>query len=252
MPEAVSGTTAISYERLGSGVPVLLVPGALGGARATWGSLPDALSKHATVLMPDLRGFGRSSPVKRYTFASIPSDLALVMDHAKIPKAHIVGAGDGAVAALHLALERPERVESLALASSRAYVADEDLQFIAKERLGAHGEWWDTYRYDRAYLDVRHALHDITVQTLLVHGESDPWSGERHADILSAGLTHARSFVVGGAGYRVHESREFATLLAAFLRDRGVFTEDVTLPQVDPSESARVADPARASVDFIL
>lgn len=262
MAQVVRGATTIHYERQGSGTPVLLIPGALGGARATWGELPDQLSKHALVIAPDLRGFGKSSAVKRYSLASIPGDLSAILEDTKIPAVHVVAFGDGAVAALHFALERPERVLSLALVSGRAFVSDEDLAILAERRDRADGEWWDTYRFDRAYLDARHDLHKVTVQTLLVHGEDDAWSGSRHADILSGGLPHARSFVIGNAGYRVHETREFATLLAAFLHDRGVIAEDVELPVIKGTAPARTVPGAPAAaengtnpagdIDFVL
>lgn len=44
-----------------------------------------------------------------------PGDVIAVMDHAKVKKAHLIGASAGATVSGWLASERPERVSSLAL-----------------------------------------------------------------------------------------------------------------------------------------
>src|SRR5262249_13666543 len=60
---------------------------------------------------------GRSSPVP-YTLVDLADDVAKLLDHLNIDKAHVVGASMGGMIAQVLAGIRPERVRSLAIVMS--------------------------------------------------------------------------------------------------------------------------------------
>src|ERR1700730_9813550 len=61
--------------------------------------------------------FGRSSPVP-YTLIDLADDVAKLLDHLEIDKAHAVGASMGGMIAQVLAGKRPDRVRSLAVIMS--------------------------------------------------------------------------------------------------------------------------------------
>lgn len=74
-----------------------------------------------SVVAPDLRGRGRSSParaIEDHTFEEHASDLAAILDHLKIDRAVVVGSSFGAGVALGFALGFPKRVQALALIAS--------------------------------------------------------------------------------------------------------------------------------------
>jgi pimeloyl-ACP methyl ester carboxylesterase len=60
---------------------------------------------------------GRSSPVP-YTLVDLADDVAKLMDHLEIDRAHVVGASMGGMIAQVLAANRPESVKSLAVIMS--------------------------------------------------------------------------------------------------------------------------------------
>jgi pimeloyl-ACP methyl ester carboxylesterase len=108
-----SNGVQIHYTDEGSGEPVILVHGFAANADANWRSpgVTGLLAKHHRVIVLDNRGHGLSGkphdPAK-YGIEMV-EDIPRLMDHLKIPKAHIVGYSMGAFMTLKLLTLHPER-----------------------------------------------------------------------------------------------------------------------------------------------
>ncbi len=112
------GDIQLFVERQGRGEPLLLIPG-LGAGTWLWTKNHAAWSKHFDLIMPELRGSGRSEkPDQRYTVAQFAHDLKIVLDHFGLDQVHILGASLGGFVAQYLAAQWPERVNKLILAST--------------------------------------------------------------------------------------------------------------------------------------
>lgn len=100
----------IWYAAYGSGAPVILLHGGLGNA-GNWGyQVPALLERGYRAVVIDSRGHGRSTRDERpYTYQQMAGDVLAVMDALGIPRAAFVGWSDGAVIALLLAEQAPER-----------------------------------------------------------------------------------------------------------------------------------------------
>jgi 3-oxoadipate enol-lactonase len=72
-----------------------------------------------TVVLPDIRGYGRSicAEPQRHTWAQYAEDIIALLDHLNIKRAVVGGAGLGGTIALRAALAFPARVEGLVLIS---------------------------------------------------------------------------------------------------------------------------------------
>jgi 3-oxoadipate enol-lactonase len=115
MPKAPIRDIITYYEEAGSGDPLILVMG-LGGDMQAWAGQVPALSKHFRVITFDNRGAGRTSaPDKPYSIAGMADDLAALMDHLGIAKAHILGFSMGGYIAQEFALKYAARVDKLIL-----------------------------------------------------------------------------------------------------------------------------------------
>jgi len=112
------GDVRLWVEEQGDGPPLLLVPG-LGAGAWLWAAWRDALAEDFRLVMPELRGSGRSDkPDARYTVAGFAEDLVGVLDVLGIDRAHVLGVSMGGYVAQVLAATRPERVDRLVLAAT--------------------------------------------------------------------------------------------------------------------------------------
>lgn len=76
-------------------------------------------SQQFRVTLFDLRGHGRSAmPPSGYTPAILARDLADLLDHLGIERAHLLAHSFGGVVAMNFAAEQPDRVRSLVLADT--------------------------------------------------------------------------------------------------------------------------------------
>ena len=98
------------YEVEGAGEALVLIHGFLGNLRM-WDFQAQALARSHRVVRCDMRGFGRST-TEHVEFAYW-ADVAALLDHLGVDRAHIVGQSFGGSIALDLALARPARVATL-------------------------------------------------------------------------------------------------------------------------------------------
>jgi pimeloyl-ACP methyl ester carboxylesterase len=115
MKKAKINGLELEYDVRGSGEPLLLISPVLAD-----GFVPllaeRALADRYRVIVYHKRGWvGSTRTPGRVSVAEHAADAAALLDHLDIPRAHIGGHSSGAVVALQLALDRPERVHSLVL-----------------------------------------------------------------------------------------------------------------------------------------
>lgn len=91
---------------------LLLLHGAL-GAGAQFDALKAILPQHLPVHAPDLPGHGSRAPEEIFSLEMFSNALLQYLDEHKIESAAIFGYSMGGYAALHLAMSRPERIQSI-------------------------------------------------------------------------------------------------------------------------------------------
>ena len=110
----------LAYDRRGSGSPLVLLHG-YPLDHSIWSVVAAKLENNFDLILPDLRGFGRSTTVDTpYTLDDFAADIAGLLDHLGIPKTTIAGHSMGGYIALAFANRYPERVRGLGLVSSQA------------------------------------------------------------------------------------------------------------------------------------
>src|SRR4051812_25778059 len=115
-----AGGVMLSGEEGGTGAPVVLLHGLTATRRyVVMGSRALERGGHR-VLTYDARGHGRSSPAPSpdsYGYGDLAADLLAVMDERGIDRATLAGASMGAHTLVRFALEHPERVAALVVAT---------------------------------------------------------------------------------------------------------------------------------------
>jgi pimeloyl-ACP methyl ester carboxylesterase len=115
----------LAADEAGEGIPVVLLHGLTATRRyVVMGSKNLERGGHR-VIAYDARGHGRSEPGDGYGYDALAADLRAVLDDRGIDRAVLVGASMGAHTAVRLALDAPERVAGLVLATP-AFDPEED------------------------------------------------------------------------------------------------------------------------------
>jgi 3-oxoadipate enol-lactonase len=116
MPVAHAGEVDLSYQRSGSGPPLLLVSG-MGGTYSHWGEpFLAPLREDFDTIAYDHRGVGQSSRMEApFTIAQLAADAAGLLAALEVESAHVLGISMGGMVAQELALAHPQRVRTLAL-----------------------------------------------------------------------------------------------------------------------------------------
>ena len=110
----------IEYDVTGEGRPVLLLHGFPDSARLWRHQVPALAEAGFKVIVPDLRGYGRSdkpADAAAYRGDFIVGDVLAVMDAAGAERAHVVGHDWGAAIAWATAMMAADRVDHLAVLS---------------------------------------------------------------------------------------------------------------------------------------
>ncbi len=161
------------YELHGEGYPFVLIAGT-GSHCHKWTTFQTPFfSQHYQTLIYDHRGAGRSDhPDHDYTIEMFAQDLAELTDALGIRQAHVLGHSMGGRVALQFALDYPDKVRKLILASTgcgeyeghhhpRGIPLGQVLEFVAvggdvaeRERRSHLGEFWYTPRFRQEHPEV--------------------------------------------------------------------------------------------------
>lgn len=126
----------LNYELTGkNGAPIVMLSHSLGASLAIWQPQRTALESHFQVLCYDLRGHGASDASEgAYTLEQLADDAIGLMNALGISQVHFGGLSIGGMIAQALALNHPNRLRSLIVCSTSAYLPPQALP-IVKERI---------------------------------------------------------------------------------------------------------------------
>ena len=112
---------------------ILLLHGNAESGEVWYGWVPH-LAAEMRVVRPDMRGFGRSTPMPRdYAWSPdrIADDYVALMDRLGIERFHVVGAKVGGTMALHLAARHSSRVQTLTVLGPPTRGADSAARYLS-------------------------------------------------------------------------------------------------------------------------
>lgn len=161
MPSCRVRDIDIYYERAGTGLPLLFIPGSGSDLRQKPNVFDGAFPRHFDLLTYDQRGLGRSGrPDVPYTMADYAEDAAGLLDEIGWERCAVVGVSFGGMVAQELAVRHPERIERLVLcctssggAGGASYPLHELERLPEAERDVVSIEVADT-RFDAAWRDA--------------------------------------------------------------------------------------------------
>jgi len=243
---ALPGVT-LHFERAGQGVPLLLIPGALGtGAGDFPGQIGWFAARGFQVIAPDPRGYGKSRPPQRdYPLDFYQRDagdmfaLMSALGHARF---RVMGWSDGANIAAIMAAQAPERVDRLVVFGGQSFLSAGEIAGLeaireistwspraAEERRAVYGEalddLWDRYVDGQVALFeaggnlYRERLAQIRCPTFVLHGARDPLVPAFHAQAIHDGIAGSQLHIFPDGKHNIHirYAEEFNALTHTFL-----------------------------------
>jgi pimeloyl-ACP methyl ester carboxylesterase len=140
------GDIDVAYRIAGAGEPLLMIMG-FGGTMDAWDpALLDALAANYQVITFDNRGMGGTTAAPGpFSIPQLADDTAWLLDALGIERAHVLGFSMGGFIAQELALQHPERVESLVLLATSCGGAEaapisRDVQRVLADTSGTAAE----------------------------------------------------------------------------------------------------------------
>ena len=135
------------YEDLGKpdGLPIIMLHGFTGTGRADWIHQIDVFGSGFRLILPDLRGHGRSSnPGGRSAMnhRQFASDVALLCDGLGIERAAFLGESTGSMLQLSLALNRPDLVAAAVLAGASYFWSEDHRASLRTRSVDELAEEW--------------------------------------------------------------------------------------------------------------
>lgn len=209
MPAVEVNDTSIYYECAGSGPPLLMIHG-LGSSGDDWAFQRAAFAAHFCLVLPDLRGAGRSAkPAGAYSIAQFAQDLWALLDALAIESVAILGFSLGGAVAQEMALAHPARVTRLVLCNA-----------LANYRMDTWRKWLEA----RLQLGLVHVLGlrrtaRLVANRLFPHEDQAP-KRQRVIDVLGANpkaayLSSIHALIGWSALERIHAIRCPVLVLAA-------------------------------------
>jgi pimeloyl-ACP methyl ester carboxylesterase len=228
----------ITYERAGSGPPLLILPGAFDDHR-WWRQQLDGLSDEFTVVVWEAPGVGGSSEVPEdFELADFADCVAGFVAALRLERPHVLGLSFGGGLAIEVYHRHPTLPRSLVLAGAyagwggslppeeikkRLALGERMVEMTSKEVIDA---WLPTFVHDdtppevvakirlllseirtsaapttaRAFAraDLRDVLPTIAIPTLVLHGENDVRAPFSVAEALHTNIPDSKLVVLPG------------------------------------------------------
>jgi pimeloyl-ACP methyl ester carboxylesterase len=230
------------YEEQGAGEPLVVLHGFFGCGQI-WQPIADSLAAHHRLIIPDLRGHGRSTnPAGSFTHRQSASDVLTLLDSLGVERFRGIGFSSGGMTLLHAATRAPERVETMVLIGATSYFPEatraiqRDMSFeglpapaleefrrcasrgdVQVRRLlaqfKAFADSYDDMNFTPPYLST------VSARTLIVHGDRDPFFPVEIPVGLYRAIPEAALWIVPGGGHTAifEPSPMFATVVLDFL-----------------------------------
>ena len=241
--ETVNGVE-LYFELDGSGEPLVLLHGFSGSSqdwmasRAEWGT-------EFQMILPDLRGHGRSSVLsKPFRHEDAASDVLALLDRLGIGAYKGLGVSGGGNVLLHTATRQPERLKAMVLVSATPYFPTQARAIMSEYGNNLPEQQWETLRRRHPGADVQIKalvasakafatsydemnftppyLSTIQARTLIVQGDRDPLYPVEISVEMARAIRQSSLWIIPNAGHGPVLGKrwpEFQKTASAFLRN---------------------------------
>lgn len=232
------------FELHGAGEPLLLLHG-FSGSSQDWTALTADWGARFQLIVPDLRGHGRSGVlVKPFRHDEAAGDILALLDYLGIAACKGIGVSCGGNVLLQMATRQPERVKAMVLVSATSYYPGQARLIMRQYAESLPEPQWEMLRrshpggdaqiqailastkaFADSYDDMNFTppyLSTIQARTLIVQGDRDPLYPVEISVEMARAIPQSSLWIIPNAGHGPvigEKWQEFLKTAAAFLRD---------------------------------
>ena len=232
----------IYFEVHGTGQPLMLLHGFTGSSQ-DWMSSVSELGQQFQLIVPDLRGHGRSSILSNvFRHDEAATDMFALLDHLGIKSCYGLGVCGGGNVLLHMATRQPERVRAMVLVSATPYFPEQARSIMSEYANSLPEQQWEdlqrrhfggeqqikklldsTRAFASSYDDMNFTVPSLSIiqaRTLVVQGDRDPLYPVEISVEMTRAIPQSSLWILPNAGHGpVIGERwpEFLKTAAAFL-----------------------------------
>jgi pimeloyl-ACP methyl ester carboxylesterase len=211
------------FERHGIGEPVLLLHGFSGSSQDWKGTVPEWATQNQ-LIVPDLRGHGRSSVLsKPFRHDDAATDILALLDHLGIGACNGLGVSAGGNVLLHMATRQPERIKAMVLVSATPYFPAQARAIMRQYGDALPESQWEDLRrshpggdaqikallastraFAESYDDMNFSpplLSTIQARTMIVQGDRDPLYPVELSLEMARAIPNSRLWIIPGGGH---------------------------------------------------
>jgi pimeloyl-ACP methyl ester carboxylesterase len=233
----------IYFEVHGSGEPLLLLHG-FSGSSEDWKTLAPEWRADFQLIIPDLRGHGRSSMLlKPFRHQDAAADILALLDHLEISACKGLGISAGGNVLLHMATKQPARITAMVLISATSYfpaqarsimrdypdsLPEAQWDFLRQRHPGGDAQIRAILASTRAFADsyddmnfTPPYLSTIQGRTLIVQGDRDPLYPVEISVEMAKAIPQSSLWIVADSGHGAvlgEKWPEFLKTASAFLK----------------------------------
>jgi pimeloyl-ACP methyl ester carboxylesterase len=229
----------------GTGEPLVLLHG-FSQCGSTWGRVADLLAERYQLIIPDLRGHGRSTnPSGAFTHRQSAIDVYALLDQLGVTRFKAMGISTGGMTLLHMATQQRDRIDAMVLIGATSYFPEEarvfmrqavadslspqDRRFYAECATRGDSQIRELVtqfgRFKDSYDDMNFTpplLGSIKARTLIVHGDRDEFFPVNIPVEMYRAIPAAALWIVPEGDHVPvfgRHLREFQEVALAFLRN---------------------------------
>ncbi len=234
----------IYFESRGSGEPLVLLHG-FSGSSQDWNTSDETLGAGFRVIVPDLRGHGRSSVLsKPFRHRDAADDILALLDRMGVQSYKAIGISGGGNVLLHMSTKQAERVKAMVLVSATPYfpaqaraimrdyansLTESQWEFLRLGHPGGDAQirsiLASTSAFADSYDDMNFTppyLSTIQARTLIVQGDRDPLYPVELSVEMAKAIPQSSLWIVPNSGHGAILGKkwpEFLKTAAAFLHE---------------------------------
>lgn len=240
---AINGVS-LYFETHATGEPLLLLHG-FSGSSQDWKPSIAAWAPNYRVIVPDLRGHGRSSILSApFRHRDAAADVLALLDHLQIESCKAIGVSCGGNVLLHMATTQPQRVKAMVLVSATPYYPAQARSIMRRYAESLSPAQWENLRRihiggdpqvqallastlafaedydDLAFTPPR--LATIQARTLIIQGDRDPLYPVDLSVEMAKAIPKSSLWIIPGTGHGPvigQRWQDFLETSASFLRE---------------------------------